>query len=97
MHEVLYVLLGFTVTFSIFTMAIVVYSKKVMDNLAKEKKRSNTLEDIAKSRGWRHCGICGKLYEPLNDEDYQPELDICRDCLWKVHYESTFKDDGSRK
>lgn len=36
------------------------------------------------------CCKCGKRYEPLNDPDHIPELNICRDCLWKLHYDTMF-------
>lgn len=41
------------------------------------------------------CCKCGKSYQPLNDPDYIPELNICRDCLWKIHYDMTFGLDQS--
>lgn len=92
LHDILYVAIGFVCAFAVITIAIVVYTKKVLVRLQKAERKADILEDIAKTRGWRNCGICGELYEPLNDEEYQPELDICRGCLWKLHYDSTFDD-----
>jgi hypothetical protein len=33
------------------------------------------------------------MYEPANDPDCWPELNVCRDCLWKLYYDNTFKEE----
>lgn len=96
MFEMLCTFASLSFALSLVTIFATIRSTRNAERMLDEKKKSDILEGFAKSRGWRNCGVCGKLYEPLNDENYQPELDICRDCLWKVHYESTFKEEDSR-
>ena len=55
----------------------------------KEKNGYSTANEV-------ECCNCGKLYTPLNDPDYIPELNLCRDCLWKLHYRSTFENGNMR-
>lgn len=49
------------------------------------------LKNLYQENGYSTCCSCGKMYEPLNDPEYWPELNICRDCLWKLCYEKTFE------
>ena len=53
---------------------------------SKRKRFANSKGDL------RKCIHCGKEYSPLLDENYQPEPDICRDCLWKLTYDLMFGD-----
>jgi hypothetical protein len=69
------------------------YSKKV-ENL---RKWIDTLEVWWKDEGGVKCCVCGKPYIPLNDPDYWPESNLCRDCLWKLHYEKTFGEQEAPK
>lgn len=51
------------------------------------------LKNLYLKNGYSTCCKCGKMYEPANDPDSWPELNICRDCLWKLYYDSTFKEE----
>ena len=53
--------------------------------------RCDRIERIFKEDGGMTCCKCGKPYVPLNDPDYIPELNICRDCLWKMYYGKAFE------
>lgn len=70
------------------------YSKRV-ENLRERvenlREWVDTLEAWWKDEGGVKCCVCGKPYIPLNDPDYWPESNLCRDCLWKLHYEKTFE------
>lgn len=85
--ELLYISLCAALAVTLLTVGVIsMHVRKQIDKLYGEAKRGNRLEDILMTRGWRSCGVCGKIYEPLNEERYSPELDICRDCLWKMYY-----------
>lgn len=55
------------------------------------RDRCDRIERIFKDDGGMTCCKCGKPYVPLNDPDYIPELNICRDCLWKMYYSKAFE------
>jgi len=43
--------------------------------------------------GSSRCCQCGSVYKPLNDPDYIPEVNLCRDCLWILYYKTFFKEE----
>lgn len=53
----------------------------------------DNLERAFRDDGGQTCCLCGKPYQALNDPDYSPELNICRDCMWKMYYENCFGDE----
>ena len=84
---------------TIFLAVIVVCLSICLRNCDKRIKSlwewNKKLADTLKNVGAQTCCNCGKPYNALNDPDYSPELNLCRDCLWKMHYRQTFGEDGS--
>lgn len=88
---------------SIFCVAITAYSfvnyikladklSNLRDSWSKLSEKTIQYEDILYNKeDFIPCATCGKPYKPLMDPDYQPEAAICRDCLWKLHYDTTLK------
>ena len=74
--------------------AVLVAERKRFVDLS---RRYTSLELEFREDGGRQCCACGKLYRPLNDPDYTPELNVCRDCLWKLHYLKTFEEGGDAR
>ena len=64
-------------------------------HVEKLKKELTSFEKILRSEGAQTCCNCGKPYNALNDPDYSPELNLCRDCLWKMYYGQLFGEDDS--
>lgn len=79
----------------------VAFLLSVNENRKYKQKIEGLLDWVDKQESWlkeadgQHCCSCGKPYIPLNDPDYWPESNLCRDCLWKLLYEKTFGEDGS--
>ena len=59
------------------------------------EEKIEKLHEAYSSLGRSKCCSCGKPYEPLNDPDHFPELNLCRDCLWILYYDTLFsKEEG---
>ena len=82
---------------NVFLVSVVALIGFELKESQKARKRQNrhldSLERAFRDDGGQTCCACGKPYQALNDPDYSPELNICRDCMWKMYYGQTFGDD----
>lgn len=72
---------------------LIVSESRVRKSRAESAEKTYYLDELREEfarEGGRGCCVCGKPYHPLNDPDYSPELNLCRDCMWKMYYSQTF-------
>ena len=60
------------------------------EKIEKYEEKIEKLHEAYSSLGRSKCCSCGKPYEPLNDVEHFPELNLCRDCLWILYYDTLF-------
>ena len=76
---------------AISAVAFIWYFADSQRRIKKLNRYCDALEAAFLDQGGSRCTHCGKHYNPLNDPDYIPELNLCRDCLWKLHYDTMFE------
>lgn len=88
-------LLAFMITaFALLFLFVELY-RDAKKRLRKAWQKNEHLERVLYDKDYIPCAVCGNLYSPLMDPEYQPELSICRDCLWKLYHEKMFSEEDA--